>query len=129
MFLRPSHYPFFLGFPSLPGCCHSLVFRSGFRHHRLQEVFTDALRLGEASCLDVPIIPIPDSIICLIPSLSCRYPQGRKLMQWTFLMGAQLRLSYIDSGCSVNGCWINESYQTDLGCKTNSLRSPASGSI
>lgn len=59
--LTPSCCPFFLGFASVPGCCR----------HLLQEVFTDALSLGEASFPDFPIIPIPDSndTLCLFGSV------------------------------------------------------------
>lgn len=57
--LTPSCFPFFLSCASLPDT--SLVFRTDFRHHLLQEVFTDALSLGEVSFLNLPVTPISDS--------------------------------------------------------------------
>lgn len=81
--LTPSCFPFFLSCASLPAT--SLVFRTEFRHHLLQEVFTDALSLGEVSFLSLPVTPIPDStatLFCLTQNqfLNSWHLEGRKLI-------------------------------------------------
>lgn len=65
----------------------SLIFGSESRHHLLQEVFTDALIQGEASILNVPIGPIPDSMVtvCLFDSI----PQ-----LWTWQEGQKADVIY-----------------------------------